>query len=218
MVYCTSNHGQVVTHVERETADNLIRVATTSEIVWIDSRLTRKPLIAYKHGRRFDRSLQTHTVHLKSNCAFFPCVTSFNPLLTGPLTFLTSKKNGMVTVYDVSRADDGMVHSNMEPYCLPPITTFGNAHAGYVFLQQAEAPAAEVSMLQMGPRGSIHRADFRQGPGDVSPTEMYEWSPGVQDLDKQAVKQRPDPGPLGRTDATEVDLNPAYRSEFLNPL
>ncbi|KII88338.1 hypothetical protein PLICRDRAFT_110552 [Plicaturopsis crispa FD-325 SS-3] len=197
VVYCSSNHGQVVTHVERETADNLIRVATTSEIVWIDGRSAKRPLIAYKHGRRFDRSLQTHTVHLKR-----------------PLTFLTSTKNGMVTVYDVSRADDGMVHSNMEPYCLPPITTYGSAHAGYVFLQQAEAPAAEVSLLQMGPRGNIHRADFIQGPGDVSHTEMYEWSPGVQDLDKQAVSQRPDPGPLGRTDATEVDLNPAYRKIF----
>jgi len=65
-VFLFSATGDVITSVEGQQTDNLVRLCSTTEVLWIDGRFTRSPLLAYKHGRSFDRTLETRTVLLPS--------------------------------------------------------------------------------------------------------------------------------------------------------
>ena len=65
-LFSLQRHGDVITSVEGQQTDNLVRLCSTTEVLWIDGRFTRSPLLAYKHGRSFDRTLETRTVLLPS--------------------------------------------------------------------------------------------------------------------------------------------------------
>ena len=59
---CSRN--DLLTAVKGPYKDHLIRLCSTKEILWLDSRFTRSPLLGYRHGRAFDRTLETRTVFL----------------------------------------------------------------------------------------------------------------------------------------------------------
>ena len=46
--------------------DNIVQLCSTREIIWMDQRYPKKPLLGFQHGRRYDRSLEMRSVQLKS--------------------------------------------------------------------------------------------------------------------------------------------------------
>jgi hypothetical protein len=56
----------MLTSVESARSDHVFRFVSTSEVLWVDERCLRKPLLGYRHGRNFDRSLGIQTVDLMS--------------------------------------------------------------------------------------------------------------------------------------------------------
>jgi len=42
--------------------DNILRLCSTRDIIWMDKRYPNKPLLGHEHGRQYDRSLEAHTV------------------------------------------------------------------------------------------------------------------------------------------------------------
>ena len=54
----------LLTSAEDYAQDGLIRLCSTSHIIWLDSRYPGKPLLSYKHHRQYDRTLQTSTIFL----------------------------------------------------------------------------------------------------------------------------------------------------------
>lgn len=42
--------------------DGMIRVASTSEVLWLDERYPRRPVISVKHDRRLDKTLHVQTI------------------------------------------------------------------------------------------------------------------------------------------------------------
>jgi hypothetical protein len=69
-----SVQNDTVTCIERPGRDHIFRLASTSEILWIDERFPRRPLLAYIHGRQFDRSLGLLTIDLPSEYYTFRLV------------------------------------------------------------------------------------------------------------------------------------------------
>ncbi|EGO18664.1 hypothetical protein SERLADRAFT_418850 [Serpula lacrymans var. lacrymans S7.9] len=192
-----------VTAIEQPEPDHIIRLSTTNEILWLDDRFGRQPLLSYKHNRDFDRTLETVTVRIGNN----------------PLTLLTSRKNGLISVYDVSRSTDGLLYSGASPHSLLTHTyyTARPGHSAVVL-----PSTTDMSMLHLSSRGSIHRQDFRlvntRDTGGTPVTigdKMFEWSTEVQKLDTKARKLRSDPGPLGARAFSESDLHDAYKKLFL---
>jgi hypothetical protein len=45
--------------------DNIVRLCSTRDIVWMDKRYPNKPLLGYQHGRQYDRSLEARTIQLQ---------------------------------------------------------------------------------------------------------------------------------------------------------
>ena len=46
--------------------DYISRITTTSDIIWLDDRFRRRPLLSFKHYRSFDRTLRVLTAKLSS--------------------------------------------------------------------------------------------------------------------------------------------------------
>ncbi|KAG5220910.1 60S ribosomal protein [Salix suchowensis] len=57
---------ELIASIEAVSSDNIIRLVTTKELVWLDTRFPgRRPLLAYKHGRQYDRTLSTQTITMQ---------------------------------------------------------------------------------------------------------------------------------------------------------
>lgn len=202
VVYSLDKPGAVVTCYETPGQDHLSRVTTTSDIIWLDDRFPKKPILSFKHHRIYDRTLKTLTVQLGF----------------GPLVLLTSRKNGLVTVYDVSRGTDNLVHCNSPPSCLPRDKPLNMVYAGCTAVP---SPCmSEMSFLGLTHQGSIYQQDIQIITGDEMPafTEgnrvVREWDADVDKLDKQASNLHPDAGPVGGRHFTEVNFRGVYDRIF----
>ncbi|KIJ69031.1 hypothetical protein HYDPIDRAFT_184954 [Hydnomerulius pinastri MD-312] len=202
-VFSIDRSNAVVTSFECPKHDYVSRVTTTSDVIWLDDRFRQKPLMSFKHHRSYDRTLRTVTAQLAS----------------GPLSLLMSRKNGLVTVYDVNRGTDGLIHCNSTPACLPCDGTTRTSYTGYAAIVLPSG--SNFSLLRLGQRGNILRQDIRVfGTGEDQSQDVTEdstthgWSNDVLKLEKQANELQPDFGPAGARHYTVVDLRGAYEKIF----
>jgi hypothetical protein len=57
----------VLASIECDLDNGLSRLVTTSELIWIDSRLHTRPVLAWKHEREYDRTLSGRAVNIGSS-------------------------------------------------------------------------------------------------------------------------------------------------------
>jgi hypothetical protein len=53
--------------------DNIVRLCSTRDILWMDKRYPNKPLLGYQHNRQYDRSLEVRTMNRKLYSTFACC-------------------------------------------------------------------------------------------------------------------------------------------------
>ncbi|KAJ7047696.1 hypothetical protein C8F04DRAFT_1059775 [Mycena alexandri] len=182
---------EVLTSVEDYQADQMLRLCTTNQVVWIDRRNTVRPLLGFKHGRAFDRSLEAGTIAFENT----------------HLTTLSSRKNGLLTVYDISRSQDSMGSVRSPHYCL---TTPGNGRiqTGHTFIRHPLAPAdSPMALFRLSELGSIRA--YQLAFTDVGAMPFH-WSVDVQRLHNESEHLREEPSSLGSSEPTTVDMVPAY--------
>ncbi|KIP12300.1 hypothetical protein PHLGIDRAFT_113776 [Phlebiopsis gigantea 11061_1 CR5-6] len=190
----------VFTCVEGPSVDNLIRLASTEELTWIDPRFALRPVFGVKHTRAWDRTLRIHNLTLSDST----------------LTFLTSAKNALITVYDVSAGKDGFRHLNSLPHVLPSTSPIGGMRVGQViFRHPNDADTSTAVLLQMNDRGSIHRIDFGlREPGRIT-GRTHEWTQEVFDLERAMATSSTDVKAFDSMTYTEVDAEPIYQRIFV---
>jgi hypothetical protein len=137
-----------------------------------------------------------------------------------PLTFLSSAKNGLITVYDVSAGKDNFTHLNTPAYALPSLPIIGTKRIGQTIFRHPNDPSdTSALLLQLGDRGSIHRLDLGLNSGDrgTQPSgHTYDWSQEVLYLEKTMEAAIADVAVFNNRAFTEVDMDPIYRSmQFL---
>ncbi|PPQ93290.1 hypothetical protein CVT25_015288 [Psilocybe cyanescens] len=161
--FSVTNEKHVFTSIEDCGSQNMLPLCSTNQIIWMDTRYARKPLLAYSHGRQYDRYLSTHTTY---RCA------------DNPLTFLTSRNNGMVTVYDVSRSLEGLIHLNNLPYVLPGNLNMYQKHLGQKFIFHNES----MGLVRLSERKGVEYSEVL--PSTAEPhgghtveltEEMFKW-------------------------------------------
>lgn len=127
------------------------------------------------------------------------------------LTFLSSRKNGIVSVYNAGPSNDGLFRMASLPYCLVPGMGDGGRYAGQTFLQQplTNATKPSLSLVRLSERGSVQCYDLfsdRQKETPVSVVPSSDLQANFSDFSKLP----PDTGPLGVQEVTRIDLSPAY--------
>ncbi|KAF8211474.1 hypothetical protein K438DRAFT_1709725 [Mycena galopus ATCC 62051] len=226
-----SSTSEILTSVEDHAADadHLLRLCTTSQIVWVDRRFAAKPLLAFRHGRAFDRSLEARTISFEN----------------GHLTTLTSRKNGLLAVYDVARSQGHLASVQAPPYCLVTSTaststtstfssTSGNGgiqtQLGHCFLRHPlERPDSPLTFFRLADVGSISAFQLSLENTDAAAhadaegvgvarevgEASFEWSPDVRRLAAQAAHLKEEESTLGAREPTVFDMGPAYEHFFL---
>ncbi|KAH8106855.1 hypothetical protein BXZ70DRAFT_1074595 [Cristinia sonorae] len=180
-------------------------VLTTTRILWIDPRIPQRPVLAVKHGRQSDQNLQLQSLN-------------FDDI---PFAFLSSRRNGLLTVYDVTYNEGGLLHLANAPYSLPGIHGLERRTRGEViFRHPAEEIDTIATLLRLSDRGSLHRMDVKlllDDVGDVCLIEptVAEFSAEVRQVAEQGSR-RTCSGPLGRRNREEFDFSEAYKEIFMN--
>ena len=134
-----------------------------------------------------------------------------------PLTLLTSRRNGLVTMYDVSASHNGLLHVNAAPYCLPSGPC---RNIEQILLRRSKD---SVSLLRMFERGDIHSMDVNftaEGDGNLPSGSQHlavVWSKGIREMHSRGAELRPEVGPRGATDVHQVDFGPAYERMLHHP-
>jgi hypothetical protein len=59
----------ILTSVEDLAEDNIIRLCSTAQVIWLDPRYLARPLLGYKHRRQYDRTLWTRTLFMDGSRA-----------------------------------------------------------------------------------------------------------------------------------------------------
>ncbi|KAJ7367965.1 hypothetical protein DFH08DRAFT_829921 [Mycena albidolilacea] len=186
---------EVLTSVEDYQADQTLRLCSTDRVIWIDRRFTAKPLVAFKHSRSFDRSLEAKTIATEN----------------GHLTTLSSRKNGLLTIYDISRSQGNLARVQASPYCLTTSAN-GGIQTGHRFLRHPlEQPDSPMTFFRLSEVGSIHA--FQLSATDVG-EPSFSWSEDVRRLHIQSANLREEISSLGLQEPTEVDMFPAYEHFF----
>ncbi|RPD66375.1 hypothetical protein L226DRAFT_197300 [Lentinus tigrinus ALCF2SS1-7] len=203
-LYTVSRPGTRLTFIDAPDDTRTVRLTSTDEILWLDDRNTRRPLLAVKHGREFDITLAARTYVLTKT----------------PLTFLTSRRNSLVTVYDVSRTDQ-LVQSRSAPCMLPPILNADGAHGGYAFQPPTLSGSTHLSAFQLSERGSVSALHLDHLPVDVIPDDTPEpprsvmWPADVEKLAQDADMMQANQGVLAGRAHSITDLQPAYQKLFV---
>lgn len=63
-IFTLDQPGTIVTSFETPVHDYISRITTTSDVIWLDDRFRRRPLLSFKHYRSFDRTLRVLTANL----------------------------------------------------------------------------------------------------------------------------------------------------------
>ena len=136
------------------------------------------------------------------------------------LIILTSRRNGLLTVYDISSDHSGLIHNHVSPYHIPSPLRSHDAHLGYRFFQSPFGThSQEVSGFQLSNQGSVHQVDYLLQSGGfhaynpLHHATSAEWSQKLRDIDRRATSPRPVVGSLDARSGRAFDFRPIHNSK-----
>jgi hypothetical protein len=164
----------------------------------------------FVESRRWHRRRYAQPI-FKMDLSFFANISE------ATFTVLSSRKNSLLSVYDVSSVKDGLLQSRALPYSLPCL--FPNVpHAGFhvIHPDPGSGNATTASLVQLTSRGALYQTALTvcQNEDGTPPTPVtldVSWSPAVHRLATASSTQRPDVGKLGARSMQEVDFRQAYQ-------
>ncbi|KAF8911009.1 hypothetical protein CPB84DRAFT_1763121 [Gymnopilus junonius] len=182
-----------LTSMEDHGSDSTFCVSSTSQIIWMDRRFLNKPLLAYCHGRDYDRYLTVNTLQ---------------SALNKPLTFLTTRNNALTTIYDVSRSSESLVTLNTLPFALSQERSVYRKNVGRKFIR-----GETLGLARLSERGSV---EYTELVSDLDPQIHYivNFPPEIEKLAAASANIHTDIGPRGLREFSQVDLRPAYDALF----
>jgi hypothetical protein len=224
-VYSAMGQPDLLTSIKCHPDDNLSRVVTTNELVWVDPRLRIKPILAWKHERERDRTLSSHAVGIgggtRHKFSEMDIIFISADVSIATFTVLSSRKNSLLSVYAVSTNKDSLLQSHALPYSLSGHFPHG-PHAGFhvTHPHPQSGDASTASLIQLTNRGALYQTALTvcQNEDEAPPpvTMDVSWSPAVHRLATASKAQRPDVGKLGTRSMQEVDFRQVYqRTSFL---
>ncbi|TFK30016.1 hypothetical protein FA15DRAFT_663336 [Coprinopsis marcescibilis] len=187
-----------ITSVEDGRGDNIVRLCSTSSLLWLDQRQMRRPLLSLKHYREFDRYLQIKTVGD-----------------TSPVTFLSTRKNKLISVYDASRGADHFFHSQSTPWELLPQsedsqTSIGDAILSYPF----ELEPSNAVFFRLSEQAGLYAHKINSGDQSSDFPVQIISSNEIDNLALKSKKLSSTLGPLDGREYSEVDFSGVYEKLF----
>ncbi|KAJ3540967.1 hypothetical protein NMY22_g4089 [Coprinellus aureogranulatus] len=183
-----------LTSVEDCDTRGIIRLCSTNEVFWLDRRNMRSPLLSVRHYRQFDRYLSTTTLGAR-------------------YTFLSSRRNNLVSVYDVSQSSDQLLHTRGEPSGI--LLPFSPPEcAGQTFVQSPfVSDDTNATVLKLTSRGAIFGCTLSSEILDESVVAV-KYTSALRAIEGQVWDEKDNL--MAEQDRTQLDMSPAYEKLFLN--
>lgn len=139
-----------------------------------------------------------------------------------PISFLTSRKTGLVSVYDVSRGPDDLIHVNVPPYCLQPPASFTSLPlTGHTIFQHPSMKNSQLDIFHVSCEGSVYKLNARFSEETQTTNRPRNdqqhciWDDAMKDLHVKSKNLDTDMGPLTQRDHSDINLAPAYNRKLL---
>ncbi|THH10775.1 hypothetical protein EW145_g1080 [Phellinidium pouzarii] len=136
----------IITSLYPAQIGHLSCVSTTSQVIWVDERFAKQPLLGWKHHRAFDRTLNVQTIAFTS------------------LSFLSSYHNNHVSAIALSKAENEPLQCQMPARAVPPgvpglveLSEQGNIHC--LDLHYSENAQDEVGQERVTSRLNFQWSD-----------------------------------------------------------
>ncbi|KAL5532659.1 hypothetical protein ACEPAF_4433 [Sanghuangporus sanghuang] len=196
----------VITSLCPTQLEHLLCASTTGQVIWIDERYPKQPLLGWRHHRAFDRTLNLRTIEFENTS----------------LAFLCSSKNNHVTAISVAKLQDTLLQCEMPPRALPPLSD-SPLTTGRVLIRHPGSPSDSFSLLELSERGSLHHQGLRYttdasivSPGREFVKDRFDfrWSNDVYELERQEKDLKPDYGNLEEREVARLDMSGLYEALF----
>ncbi|KAF9535256.1 hypothetical protein CPB83DRAFT_887987 [Crepidotus variabilis] len=185
----------IFTSIEDVQQDHIVQACSTDRLWWFDPRYPGKPMLAYAHGREFDQYLSNTTVRTFDNQSF---------------TFLTSRNNSLVTLYDVSKSTLGLIQLNQSPYCLEPAKTFYEKDDGHLFITTQSGLAS----LRVSEQGALTYTSICASNEEAEDEVVVNRNQEVSTMEANALNLVENNDELGASEFAEVDMRDVYQVLF----
>ncbi|KAJ3895659.1 hypothetical protein GG344DRAFT_38361 [Lentinula edodes] len=183
--------GEKLTWIEDSEDSYLIPLVSTDRILWLDRRFAGKPLLGIKHGRNYDRTLALRTVIIRGIHH----------------SLMTSRKNKLITVYDVSRSTEQLLHADNAPYSFS-VNTRENRFSGDAYVNMGD----QYKMFRISERGRLTCVDLKQSGNDI--TSSFAATQFFPSETNVIPAMRPHFGAVGAREFSQTNLRPAYEQLF----
>ncbi|KAJ3814970.1 hypothetical protein F5876DRAFT_31763 [Lentinula aff. lateritia] len=182
-----------LTWIEDSEDSYLIPLVSTDRILWLDRRFAGKPLLGIKHGRNYDRTLALRTMIIRGIHH----------------SVMTSRKNKLITVYDVSRSTEQLLHADNAPYSFS-VNTRENRFSGDAYVNMGD----QYKMFRISERGRLTCVDLKQSGNDITSTSSFAATQFFPSETNDNPAMRPDLGPVGAREFSQTNLRHAYEQLF----
>ncbi|KAJ3934468.1 MAG: hypothetical protein NXY57DRAFT_890064 [Lentinula lateritia] len=183
--------GEKLTWIEDSDDSYLIPLVSTDRILWLDRRCAGKPLLGIKHGRNYDRTLALRTVIIRGIHH----------------SLMTSRKNKLITVYDVSRSTEQLLHADNAPYSFS-VNTRESRSSGDAYVNMGD----QYKMFRISERGRLTCVDLKQSGNEI--TSSFAATQFFPSETNDIPAMRPHLGAVGAREFSQTNLRPAYEQLF----
>ncbi|KAH8116863.1 hypothetical protein DFH11DRAFT_1577909 [Phellopilus nigrolimitatus] len=204
LIYNDGRH--VITSFCPTQIDHLFCASTTDQVMWIDERFSKQPLLGWKHYRNFDRTLNVQSINFGETS----------------LSLLSSYHNNCVSAIAVGKLDNGPLQCQM-PSRAVPHTTSGCAVVGRTLIRHPSTSSDSLSLVELSDQGSLHHLQLRYSKdvqadiptqGHNAPQFSFQWSSEVEELERKSKDLHPDLGKMSSKERSIADLSEIYQALF----
>jgi hypothetical protein len=133
------------------------------------------------------------------------------------VTFLTTRRNNLVSIYDASKGGDGLFHVQSSPRGIFFPSDFQSCLGETTISSPFEQDPDNIVHLRLSDQGGI----VAQRLTSSAASEEFELRTGFSDemkeLERREVQLQADTGPLGLREYAEVNMAPVYESMSFRP-
>jgi len=122
------------------------------------------------------------------------------------LTFLSCRNNGLVTIYEVSPSNEGLIQLVQPPHMLSSSESLYERHAGQRFL----ADEIGMGIVRLSERGSVTYRSIKPASIGAERHLMVQRSKDMVELDASTPKTQETRPTLGDINYTESDFREKY--------
>lgn len=213
--------------------NHLYSVCTTSQVIWLDDRYPKRPLLGWKHRRDFDRTLTIQNIDFdESKLAVQKNIIAKIPYLQlvryiASLCMLGSRHFDHTTAIAVNKLTDGPLQCQMPPSSVKPANALSMraAAVGRTLVRHPnETEHSSFTLVELSEQNGVYCQELAyfknasEAEAQIEETGLrmidLHWSESVNALQSRVKTLRPDLGEAANRVFAMTDFSELYEGKY----